>query len=147
MNRIKQILILAGIVTAIFFLVLPKNQDCMGQAECFSGKVTEIMDGDTIKVNGKSIRFALTSTPEIYSEAGAEVVEFLEKTCPVGSIVLVDEDDGQTSSSYGRLIGMIRCNGQILNQAILDEGFGRIILEFCSVSEFSNMIWAKKHGC
>ena len=39
------------------------SQGCSGSAGCFTGYVTEIIDGDTIVVDGTHIRLALTSTP------------------------------------------------------------------------------------
>jgi len=88
---------------------LPKV--CSGSAGCFRGYVTEIVDGDTIKVDGQSIRFALANTPE-YGEAGFDqATRFIRSICPTGSVALVDEDDGQTQRSYGRIIAVIFCNG------------------------------------
>jgi len=119
-------------------------QDCAG---CFRGYVTEIIDGDTIKVGGQSIRFALVDTPE-YGEYGFnEARDLIESICPVGSPVLVDEDDGQTQGSHGRMLAVIYCNGMNLNEAVLDEGHADIDQRFCEDSEFSSEEWAKKYGC
>lgn len=123
------------------------SKDCSGSARCISGIVTEIIDGDTLKVDGESIRFTLTSTPELNEFGGQEAKEFIEKICPVGSKALVDEDDGQTQGSYGRIIGVIYCNGMNLNEEILDADLGYLSSGFCSKSEFSTHAWAKKHGC
>lgn len=121
--------------------------DCSGSAACIPGKVTKILDGDTIKVFGKSVRFALSSAPETDEIGGIEATEFIESMCPVGSSVLVDEDDMQTEGSFGRIIGVVHCNGINLNEAILDNDHGELSTVFCSKSEFSNSDWAKKYGC
>jgi len=119
-------------------------QGCSG---CIVGYVTEIIDGDTIKVDGQSIRFALVDTPE-YGEYGFnEARDFIESICPVGSSVLVDEDDGQTQGSYGRILAVIYCNEMNLNEAVLEERHAVIDQRFCEVSEFSSEEWAKKYGC
>jgi micrococcal nuclease len=111
------------------------------------GYVTEIIDGDTIKVGGQSIRFALVDTPE-YGEYGFnEARDLIESICPVGSPVLVDEDDGQTQGSHGRMLAVIYCNGTNLNEAVLDEGHAVIDERFCEDSEFSSEEWANKYGC
>jgi len=123
------------------------SHDCSGSAGCFTGSVTQIIDGDTIKVDGKSIRFALTSTPELNKSGGQEARAFIENICPVGSLALVDEDDGQTQGSYGRIIAVIYCNDMNLNEEILDAGLGDLSTGFCSISEFSIHPWAKKYGC
>ena len=135
------------VIIVIGFITIPFNPMCSGEAQCITGKVTKIIDGDTIKVDGESIRFALTSTPEIYDEKGMLAKEFVEKICPIGSTVLVDEDDMQTEGSYGRMIGLIKCNGKILNESVLESGHGEISTRYCKTSEFANSDWAKRFGC
>jgi len=120
--------------------------DCSDKTRCITGKVTKIVDGDTIDVNEKSIRFALISAPELGTSSGEEARRYIEKICPVGSDVVVDEDDGQTGGSYGRTIAEIYCNGISLNESILAAHLATIYSEFCSVSEFSKESWAQ-HGC
>ena len=84
--------------------------DCSGTARCITGIVTKVIDGDTIKVDGQSIRFALASAPELNEFQGPEARNFIDEICPVGSTATVDEDDGQTEGSYGRIVGVIYCN-------------------------------------
>ncbi len=48
------------VIIGVIFIVIPFDPMCSGEAECITGKVTKIIDGDNIKVNDKSIRFALT---------------------------------------------------------------------------------------
>jgi micrococcal nuclease len=117
---------------------------CSGNAKCITGKVTKITDGDTIKVNGESIRFALISAPELGKSGGIEARDYIEQICPVGSKVIVDEDDGQINGSHGRTIAEIYCKGISLNESILKEKLAKIYTEFCSVSEFSNESWAQE---
>jgi micrococcal nuclease len=135
------------VIVATLFFVIPQNQDCMGDARCIKGQVTQVVDGDTIKVEGQSIGFALASAPELYDAEGVKAKDYLEKICAVGSRVLVDEDDGQTMGSYSRVIALVRCNGLILNEAVLAENHAILSLEFCPVSEFSDSNWAKENGC
>ena len=123
------------------------NPSCSGTAQCISGTVTRVIDGDTLEVNGQSIRFALSSAPEMDTDKGVLTKDFVEKLCPTGSQALVDEDDKQTQGSYGRILGIVYCNGVNLNEAILESGYGWISTSFCSKSEFANHDWAKKHGC
>jgi len=137
------ILVIAGLC----FFMFPLEHSCSGEAQCITGKVSKIVDGDTIKVDDKSIRFALTSPPEINDEREILAKGYVEKTCPVGSTVLVDEDDMQTDGSYGRIIGLIKCNGIILNESVLESGYGEILTSYCKTSEFGNSDWAKRFGC
>jgi len=120
------------------------SKKCLGDSRCFTGTVSKIIDGDTIVVDGQSIRFALASTPELNVPTGMAAKEFVTKICPVGSKVKVDEDDGQTQGSYGRIIGVVYCNGVNLNQAVIDKGFGNLFFDKCEDSEFSDFSWS---GC
>ncbi len=123
-------------------------QSCSGDARCITGTVTKIIDGDTIHVDGQKIRFALAAAPELGNYgSGVEATEFIQAICPVGSEVLVDEDDGQTRGSYGRIVGVIYCNGMNLNSELLDADLGNIEFRSCNISEFGNTDWAIKHGC
>jgi len=121
--------------------------ECTGDARCITGLVTDVIDGDTIKVDGQSIRFTLSSAPELNESDGESAKDFINEICPVGSTVTVDEDDGQKEGSYDRILGVIYCNGENLNEQLLESGYGKMSTEFCPVSEFSNDSWAKKYGC
>lgn len=123
------------------------SQDCSGTARCVTGTVTKIVDGDTIHVDGESVRFALASAPELSGYGGVESRNFIQTICPIGSDVIVDEDDGQTRESFGRMIGVIYCNGMNLNAELLDADLGYLENRFCDSSEFASDPWAQKHGC
>lgn len=124
-----------------------KPEQCKGTAACFFGKVTAITDGDTIKVDGKSIRLALTSTPELHESGGINAREFTLEFCPPGTIAIVDEDDGQQEGSYDRMIAIVYCNDMNLNAALLDSKRAIISERFCLTSEFGEEDWAKRNGC
>ncbi|NND87292.1 MAG: thermonuclease family protein [Nitrosopumilus sp.] len=119
---------------------------CSGDALCFSGIVTEVIDGDTIKVDGQSIRFALVDAPPIKYDGGKSR-SFVEQVCPVGSTAIVDQDDDQLEDKYGRMLGVIYCDDLNVNQELLDSGLGDLYSAFCDQSEFSTHSWAVKHGC
>jgi len=125
----------------------PSLQDCSGTAGCIIGTVTKIIDGDTIHVDDQSVRFALTSAPNLEGYGGVDSKNFIQTICPVGSEVLVDEDDGHVLDDHARMVGMIACNDMILNEELLDASLGHLELRFCSSSEFANESWAIKHGC
>lgn len=124
-----------------------KESTCFGNARCLTGTVTKVTDGDTINVDDQAIRFSLVSAPELNEFGGKEAKDFINGICPVGSTALVDEDDGQTEGSYGRIIGVIHCNGKNLNEELLDSGIGSLSSKFCKDSEFSTHSWTQKHGC
>ena len=122
-------------------------EQCKGTAACFAGKVTAITDGDTIKVDGKPIRLALTSTPELHESGGINAREFTLEFCPPGSTAIIDEDDGQQEGSFGRMLAVVYCNDMNLNAALLDSKRATISERFCSASEFGEEDWAKRNGC
>ena len=122
------------------------SQDCSGNAKCMTGVVTSIIDGNTIKVDEQSIRFALVDAPPMKYDGG-QSRSFVEQICPVGSTVVVDEDDMQLEGSYGRIIGLVYCNDMNLNKELLDAGLVHLHSSFCDQSEFATESWAVKHGC
>lgn len=122
------------------------SSDCMGTASCITGTVTSVIDGDTLEVDGQAVRFALVDTPKMKYDGG-QALQFLERICPVGSPVLIDQDDDQLEDAYGRVLGLIYCNDLNLNKELLDSGVGDLYSAFCDQSEFKDSDWAVKHGC
>ncbi|MGA8106488.1 MAG: thermonuclease family protein [Nitrososphaeraceae archaeon] len=127
--------------------------ECQGQADCFRGTVTEVIDGDTIDISTVRVRLALVNTPESGESGFAEAVNFVESVCSVGTRALVDEDDRQKEGSFDRLIGLVYCgesginNKESLNQLLLEGGYAVIDQDFCNISEFSSASWAQRYGC
>lgn len=124
-----------------------QKSECLDVESCIYGTVTGIIDGDTIKVNDISIRFALSSAPEINEEGGTTSKKFIKVLCPVGSDVIVDQDDLQPFDKYGRMIGVIYCNGNNLNEELAESKYGFVNTHFCNSSEFMNQKWAQVNGC
>jgi len=120
------------------------NPQCKGTAACFTDSVTYIVDGDTLDVGSTRIRLALVNSPEVGQPGSTEAKQFTAQTCPVGSSALVDEDDGQTGGSYGRMIAVVYCGGDNLNAALLTSGNAVLVTYYCSVSEFADEPWT---GC
>lgn len=124
---------------------------CKGNAECFAGEITRVHDGDTLYVDGRSIRLALTNTTELKDVGGTDVREFTLEICPIGSTAVVDEDDGQIQGSYDRMVAVVYCNGVNLNAILLEElvefDLASIDTRYCDDSEFADEDWAKKYGC
>ena len=122
---------------------------CAGKAECFVGTVTHIVDGDTLDVDGKRIRLALVNTPEIGEDGSDDAKKFAETLCPVGSDVIVDQDDGQLYDVYGRMVAKLTCGNEnkILNEELTYHDYAGILSEYCDESEFSSELWAQRYGC
>ena len=129
------------------------TNECQGQADCFRGTVTEIVDGDTLDINNVRVRLALVNTPERGDSGYTEAIDFVESVCGVGTTALVDEDDGQKEGSFDRVIGLVYCgndninNKKSLNELLLERGYAIIYQDFCGISEFSSAGWAQSRGC
>src|SRR2546428_6473780 len=120
------------------------NPQCRGTAACFTDSVMYIVDGDTLDVGSTRIRLALVNSPEVGQPGYTEAKQFTAQTCPVGSSALVDEDDGQTGGSYGRMVALVYCGGVNLNAALMSSGNAVLGTYYCSVSEFADEPWT---GC
>jgi len=132
---------------------------CKGNAYCKEGIVTRIRDGDTLDftnkdyTRGKGTRLALVDAPEIDTPMGPASARKLEELCPIGYEALIDEDDGQKSGSFDRIVAVVWC-GDIrsiyairANEEMIKSGHAKIDLRFCRVSEFGQEDWAKRLGC
>ncbi|HSB49805.1 MAG TPA: thermonuclease family protein [Nitrosopumilaceae archaeon] len=120
---------------------------CTGDKLCLVGEVQTIIDGDTIYLEKHKIRLSLTNTPERGEPGYFEATEFTRKLCPVGSTVLVDQDDLQPVDQHGRVLGKVFCGDKLLNEELLINTHAWILDQYCKISEFSSESWAKKYGC
>lgn len=107
----------------------------------FSGRVTRIIDGDTLEVDGRRIRLALVDTPERGMPGFYEAAQFTASLCPVGLTAYIDVDDGQPVDKYGRVVAVVYCGGKNLNAELLKRGLAEIDERFLSVSEFDPYSW------
>ncbi|HWP78175.1 MAG TPA: hypothetical protein VNL34_00815 [Candidatus Nitrosotenuis sp.] len=120
---------------------------CVGTALCVNDTVYRIIDGDTIHTNNYKIRLALTNTPE-EGESGYDKARiFTESKCPVGSLILIDQDDKQPTDIHKRIVAKVFCKGKLLNAELLYNHHANILVEYCKTSEFSGETWATDHGC
>jgi micrococcal nuclease len=127
---------------------LPPAAICKGTADCIDGTITKIVDGDTLDIDNTRIRLTLVNTPEINQAGYEEAKQFTLNLCPLGSKASADEDDGQTSGSYGRVIAKVTCSGgKVLNEELLNAHLAEILTNFCAKSEFRSEAWANKFGC
>jgi len=126
---------------------------CKEEPVCYSARVTKIIDGDTIDVRHLStgeavrIRLSLVDTQEIGEELYEAAKDFTANLCPVNSRIIFDQDDGQTELTYGRIIGLVFCSGNLLNEELLETNLAVIDSRFCDQSEYGNDEWARNYGC
>ncbi|MGQ0795416.1 MAG: beta-propeller domain-containing protein [Nitrosopumilaceae archaeon] len=128
-------------------MIRVNQSDCQGTALCIKGVVEKIVDGDTINVSGYKVRLSLVDTPETNEVGFREATEFTSTLCPVGTSIIVDQDDLQPFDVYGRIVGKVTCSGKLLNSELLYNGYAKILTEYCRESEFSGEAWAIKYGC
>jgi endonuclease YncB( thermonuclease family) len=120
-----------------------------GQADYFRGIVTEIVDGDTLDINNVRVRLALVNTPGRVENGYTEAIDFVQSVCGLGTTALVDEDDGQKEGSFDRVIGLVYCGGdnindkKSLNELLLERSNAVIYQDFCGIREFSSASWPK----
>ena len=109
------------------------------------GKVTYVVDGDTLDINDIRIRLSLVDTPERGQDGYKEAKDFVKDLC-LNKKGQVNIDDGQRRGDrYGRDIGVVYCDGINLNAALIENNLARIYTEYCDISEFSNEKWAKPY--
>lgn len=120
---------------------------CKGSARCFYGTIENVTDGDTLEISGETVRLALINTPEKHKDGYEVAKNFVETICPIGSTVVVDEDDLQVSRSHRRIVAVVHCGSKNLNEMLLEKGYAEIIEDFCERSEFASEQWAKSYGC
>ncbi len=138
--------LVVGIIIAVS-LLNAANTFCKGDAICYTGKVTKVVDGDTIHSIPYKIRLALVDTPEIGEVGYSEATDFTASLCPVGSVILVDQDDLQPFDKYDRMLGLVYCDGVNLSSELLENGHGVMMVQYCGTSEFADEAWAVKFGC
>ena len=126
----------------------------MGSWDCYakwignrSGRITAILDGDTIEVEGCKVRLSLVDAPEMGSPGAEDARNFLVEIIPVGTSVLVDQDRGQPFDAYGRIVAVVYKNGINVNEELLEKGKATLFKKHCGVSEFGKSEWAMRYGC
>ena len=120
---------------------------CYGNAGCYKGHVSQITDGDTMEIDGASVRLVLIDTPERGDYGYDHATDYLESLCPVGSPVVIDVDDWQESDRYDRILGVVYCDVWNLNEEMLASGWADVYEIYCSESEFGGHSWVKQYGC
>ena len=119
----------------------------MAQAHpVWTGKVTWVIDGDTMIIGGKTVRLALTNVYELGTVKGNQAKSYVISVC-YGKTATVHVDSKQPLDKFGRTVAEINCPYSFLNYQILNKGYGTVDTRYCSISEFANEWWATKFGC
>ncbi len=86
--------------------------------------VTNVIDGDTIKMGGQSIRLIGINSPEIGEPCSLEAKEKLEELLYNRTIRL--EGDVQEKDTYGRLLRYVYVGNLFVNAEMVRLGLARI---------------------
>ena len=106
-------------------------------ASCFAGLVDQIIDHDTIKVDGVEANLTVSRM-----EPGEESQGILSKMCPRGSVAIVDPDewlnDTMDALSWQDATYAVYCNGNpvSVNERLLIDGTAKIDPARCLTTEF-----------
>ena len=113
------------------------------------GRITRIIDGDTLYIDDTSIRLSLVDTPERGERGYQEAIDLVESVCPIGSNAKFVEDTWQSPDKYQRLVGLVYCDDYdiSLNELLLLNTNAEIISYYCGQSEFNQEDWARDFGC
>ena len=127
------------------------SEDCPPSfsSRCFAGKITDVVDGNTIQVDDIEIHLALVSTPQPGEEGWKGAKGVVERFCPEGTDTLVDQDnvyrvDGVTFDA--QVLAVVYCNGYNINEILLQRELGTFDSAYCHSSEFAEESWARE-GC
>jgi len=106
-----------------------------------SGKVTEVVDGDTLDVQGIGrIRLVGVNTPEKGQPGYTEATHFLKSEC-LGRTVTLDIDDECPRDPYGRVLAVVYVGEMNVNAELLQRGYAEIL--YLPPSEFDPYSWQK----
>ncbi|MFW5847270.1 MAG: thermonuclease family protein [Nanoarchaeota archaeon] len=85
-----------------------------------SGVVERVIDGDTIKINGTSVRLLGINTPEKGEEYSEKATEFLKQRTLNKTVFL--EFGKEKKDFYGRKLAYIILNNENINLEIVEKG-------------------------
>lgn len=124
----------------LFFVLLAIPSTCFS----WPAKVVSIADGDTITVlhqgQRKEIRLYGIDCPEKGQDQG-EQAKALTSALVSGRAVEVEQID---IDRYGRIVGMVKVDGQSLSELIVQNGYAWVYRQYCKEKFCSD--WIKSEG-
>lgn len=96
-----------------------------------SGKVTRVVDGDTVDLeSGQRLRYLLVDTPETTAGKndcyGAQAVEF-NKAQVEGKDVSIEYDEDGCKDRFDRLLAYVSVGGKDVNKALVENGLACVL--------------------
>ncbi len=94
-----------------------------------SGRITCVVDGDTIWYRGTKIRIADIDTPEVSdpdcareAQLGRKATRRLQYLLNEGAFTLAANPDGRDEDPYGRKLRVVTRGGESLGDVLVNEG-------------------------
>ena len=115
------------------------------------GKITKIVDGDTVDIDAIRYRLSLIDTPERGEDGFMKATNALTELCPEGSTIYYDDDSIQGFDKYGRHLGVIWCEGNdystTAGEYLYDNGYlKKFYTAFCTTTEAASKDWVAATG-
>ena len=126
---------------------------CSGGGGCFAGFVAGSAGGNITILDvedsaEKRVLLSLVEPPKAGERLHRDYLGVLEAFCPEGAYALFDEDGGLGGGGgEDRLVGKLYCEGEPVNEQVLDLGLAALNLDDCGDSEYATEAWARGHGC
>lgn len=130
-------LFLNQIVLSLLVLLNNANQDTLKLESIRlidDGTVTRVIDGDTIEIfennSTYKVRLIGVDTPESVDPRkevecyGLEASLFLKKELEGRVVELVNDPSQEDKDTYGRLLRYVYLDNNLINQKIIEEGYG-----------------------
>ena len=118
----KQIILLVFLILLLFTINYPflnrAVEDFLSDFKI--ARVDRIIDGDTIEINGSSVRLLGMNTPERNQRYYLESKEFLEKLVLNKTVRL--ESGKEEYDRYGRILAYLYINMENVNLKLVEEG-------------------------
>ncbi|MEK7110219.1 MAG: thermonuclease family protein [Patescibacteria group bacterium] len=117
--------------------IVPTPTSCRGQACLTQVKVTRVVDGDTIEIEGKiKVRYIGINSPEIYHDStGKKTGEqcfanesYLENKKLVEGKTITLIKDVSDKDKYGRLLRYVYLNDLFVNDYLITNGYAKIMM-------------------
>lgn len=123
MNKYK--FTLSILITAALFIFITTP------LHAWTARVVSVNDGDTITVlhEGRQVKIRLygIDTPE-KSQSFGQKAKDLTSALVAGRSIEVEQKD---VDRYGRIVGLVKVDGQILNELIIQNGFAWVYRQYC----------------